>query len=127
MISFIDLTQDNDKQPSPEFQEPKCPFGRSKSKATVRRRRGSCFRSIWIDQFDWLRYDGATNTMFCVFCRRWADQYADTRSSLSVGSSNFRLEILHHHDRCKAHRMCADHAAQHLRQLRARRHTVSFS
>lgn len=78
------------------------------SASTSTPRKTGRFRPNWLQLYSWLQYDHRHHVMYCKICRKWTHENFASRTSFVEGNANFRLEIIHHHNKSKAHKFCVD-------------------
>lgn len=61
------------------------------------------FQSMWVNTFNWLRYDKEKNLMYCYVCRTHDN---DKTGSFVWGSANFRIEPIKAHQKSSTHELC---------------------
>ena len=67
------------------------------------------FRTEWLKDFGWLRYDRAAKSMHCFYCKQFAASVAGpTKLASPAGSTQFKKDHLSIHATSRKHLACRD-------------------
>ena len=66
------------------------------------------FRSKWLSEFPWLKYDSARGLMYCSSCRRHKKKNAYTQTAYTEGTTNFKKTNILRHSQTRDHKSCLE-------------------
>ncbi len=94
------VAEGDDGEPKAKKRNPGEENSQTRTKPKVRK-----FQSKWFVGRSWLKYDPVKNVMACKYCEQFDKQ---KQTSLSQGSSTFKLETLRKHEVSEMHSMCQE-------------------
>ena len=66
------------------------------------------FRSKWLSEFPWLKYDSARGVMYCSSCLRHKKKNAYTQTAYTEGTTNFKKTNILRHSQTRDHKSCLE-------------------